>query len=200
MDPLDSLRGDVEAEPMGTGDHSCISPAGPFLSPGAFTRHRPSWRSTGDSHSLALGSLRLRCGRFRPRREPTSACSPSRVLTGWSRALGCLPRPSGAPTSSLRGPRTRPHRKLHPLLATPQAITLGRDFSVCVGAHTAVHTLGQALCAVFGAVCEPGSAHICTWSLVTLTAFPAKGLSHDALLEPLASTCAGGRLGALPSS
>lgn len=127
---------------MGTGGHSCISPAGPFLSPGAFTRHRPSGRSTGHPHSLALGSLRSRCGRFRPRREPIAACSPSRVLTGWSRALGCLPRPSGARVHDLIESFTCCWPLLRPShWAGPQRVRRGT--------HSGPHTRAGVMCCVW---------------------------------------------------
>lgn len=139
---------------MGTGG-SCTSPAWPFLSPGAFTRRRPRWRSTSDSHSLALGSLRSQCGRFKPRREPTSACSPSRALTGGVELRGVFLVP--------QGPAFTTSSKLPLLLAPPQAITLGWGLGVRVGAHTVFLTLGQAscvLCLVWSTSQAPPTLHL----------------------------------------
>lgn len=133
--------------------------------------HRPSGRSTGGSPSLAMGRLRSPCGSSGLCESPSLACSPSPVSSrGGVELWGAFLVPQGpiftnsSKASLPAGPASGDHTGVRPQCKRQ-------------GTHSSPHARAGIVCAVFGVFYQPGSTHICTWSLMTLTPFPSKGLS-----------------------
>lgn len=156
---------------MGTGGHGCVH------RPASLSRGlAPQMVLPGGPPSPALGRLRSRCG--------GSASARAHL---WLAALLVGPHgvesSSGVSSSSLRGPRSRAHRKLRLLRAPPQAITRVGPQRAAGRTQRSTREGGRCVCCVWCAL-QARSAHICTWSLVTHPLSLKRPLC-DALLEPL---------------